>query len=220
VALNLYSGNPGSGKTQHLAITCMKYLYQGKSVISNNSPVDPVLLRYKRRTFFGKLFRKKEPDFIFKSYKDLTVNFLVNYAFKNHKKGRENQTLLAIDEAQVLFNARDYNKPDRQDWVNFFMEHRKIGYEIIFVSQNIRLIDKQIRGIIEDEYRHKEVNKFLWILPVKVFAVVKYSHSFKQRFGLEFFMFSKSAADFFDSYKLLGSLDSVHLDDTASREGW
>lgn len=220
MSVNIYSGNPGSGKTQHLAKTCIKYLNQGRGVIANNSPSDEIIDKFKKRSMIGRLFRSRVPEFIFKNYKDMTVNFLVNYAFKNHKKGIENQTLIAIDEAQVIFNARDYDRVDRQEWVNFFMEHRKIGYEVILVSQNIRLIDKQIRGIIEEEYKHKEVNKFLWFLPVKSFAVVKYSHSFRQRMGIEFFMFSRYAADFFDSYKLLGSLDSVRLEGNPPGEGW
>lgn len=82
---------------------------------------------------------------VFVSNEELTVKFLIEYALKNHIEGKEAQTLLVIDEAQSLFNPRDFNRKDRKDFNYFFSLHRKLGYSIILVTQNDRLLDRQIR---------------------------------------------------------------------------
>ena len=72
----------------------------------------------------------------------------------------EDQILLVIDESQLIFNARDWQKAGREKWLSFFSQHRKYGYHIILVAQFDRMIDRQIRSLIEYEYVHRKVGNY------------------------------------------------------------
>ena len=94
--ISFYSGTPGSGKSFHVAkkiIFALRTLKQ--SVIST---VDVDLNR------INKNGKKKLADFVYKDIFELEPRFLYEYAFTNHKKGKEGQTLLIIDECQILLN--------------------------------------------------------------------------------------------------------------------
>lgn len=143
----LYSGTPGSGKSLHAAMTIVEWAKKGKGVICNF----PVTLSH-----FKKI--KKEPIFLDNS--EMTVQALVDYDRKHHKRMKESQTLVVIDEAQVKFNARDYSKKDRKEWCEFFQHHRKYGYDFLLISQYDRMLDKQIRCLIETEYKHRKLNNY------------------------------------------------------------
>ena len=96
---------------------------------------------------------------------ELTVQALTDYARKNHKIGKEGQTLVVIDECQVKFNSRDFGKKDRMDWVVFFTQHRKYGFDpFILIAQYDRMIDRQITCLIESEHKHRKVEqlRFRW----------------------------------------------------------
>lgn len=213
----LYTGRMGHGKTMHMARDCYYYLRAGKTVISNQ-----VLNVGMLKNIKVGIFKKRSLDignYIHKTVREISVKWLVNYAVNNlkkDKKGRvyENQFLLALDECHVLFNCRDYDRDDRNDWIEFFKEHRKIGYEIILVTQDIFAIDKQIRKIVEDEIRHRKIEKMGglfavigWLCPFKVFACVTFNLAMRLKTGIDFFSGSKFLYEFFDSYSLLGTLD-------------
>lgn len=216
MVMNCYTGTPGSGKSLHLARDCMDYLRFGKNVICNFE-CRPEILKKEKRGLIGRLFRlgRKYGDYIFKSYKDLSVNYLVSYAKKYHKYGVENQTLIAIDECHILFNSRDWNMGDRNKWILFFTEHRKLGFEIVLVAPNIRMIDKQIRGVFESEIVHRCIGeyKLMWLLPGKNFVAIKKWIGVKIKTSTEFFKYTKKCGEFYDSYATLGAFDDMELID-------
>ena len=72
----------------------------------------------------------------------------------------EDSILLIIDEAQMLFNPRDWNAKDRIEWLKFFQVHRHFGFSIILVSQSDMMLDKQIRALIEYEEIHRKVSNY------------------------------------------------------------
>ena len=67
---------------------------------------------------------------------------------------------MVIDECQLMFNARDWNAKGRADWLEFFTLHRHLGYRIILIAQFDRMIDRQVRSLIEYEYIHRKVSNF------------------------------------------------------------
>jgi hypothetical protein len=204
-----FTGKAGTGKSLHLARECMDFLRIGKTVICN-FPVNSKVIDNENESVFNKLFKIKinVGNFIYRNSYEINVKELVQYAFNNHKPQKEEQTLLAIDESQILFNAREFYRADRKDWINFLMEHRKIGYKVIIVAQNLRIIDKQIRSLILYEIRHKKVNeyKFFKLSPKETFMAVWFNMDFKERMRYEFFTYCSVYGQFFDSYKLLGDL--------------
>lgn len=214
MVMNCYTGTPGSGKSLHLARDCMDYLRFGKNVICNFQ-CRPEILEEEKRGIIGRLFRfgKTYGKYYFKPYKELSVSWLVSYAKKYHKYGVENQTLLAIDECHILFNSRNWNMGDRALWILFFTEHRKLGYEITLVAPTIRMIDKQIREIFENEVVHRAINKYkmLWLLPTKTFVAVTKWIGIRTKMSTDFFTYTKRCGRFYDSYATLGAFENLEV---------
>ncbi len=174
-----YTGVPGSGKSYHLAREIYKYLLNGKNVISNFN-VNAQSLTPKKGKELGCFIYVDNKEWRINAYRTgrnkkavegfSYINGLINYARNFHKsyvtkqgekKYYEHQTILVFDECHNLWNSREWNRQDRLDWVKFFSEHRKLGYDVYFVSQDDKRIDKQLKGLFEDEYLHRKMFNFV-----------------------------------------------------------
>ena len=146
----LYSGTPGSGKS----LDCAKQIYTklrvGQTVIGNMIIRPEVLKKCKGKYFYVDTYSMNPEDF-------------VEYADKYHKKGKEGQTTIVIDECQQIFNAREWTAPHMKEWNKFFQLHRHHGYNIYLISQFDRLIDRQTRSLIEYERIHRKVSNMGFI---------------------------------------------------------
>lgn len=198
-----YSGTPGSGKSYHVAKDIYFQLNHGKNVIANFD-INYDLITSKKKGFF-----------FYKDNFDLTVDWLLDFSRLCHRRDKrgkiiEGQTWLVIDECQLTFNCRSWNDRSRQQWANFFTQHRKYGYNIILISQFDRLVDRQIRSLIEYEYRHRKINNFgtvgfflgLFSLGHPLFISVEYWYGVKEKCGTSFFYGRKKYYRMYDSYKL------------------
>ena len=210
----LYSGTPGSGKSLHVARDMYYRLNRNKkypNVIANFS-------------INMKMIKNKKANFIYKDNSDLTVDFLVNYALENHKLGIENQTMVVVDECSVIWNSRDWNnkinKSSRMDWLKFFVQHRKLGYNFILITQHDRQIDRQIRSLIEYEVSHRKVNNFKIgkILPFSTFIAINRWYGINEKLSSEFFFYRKKWGKFYDSFGTW-ELDSKLIDLGKSSKG-
>lgn len=197
----LYSGTPGSGKSLHTARVIYNTLMLKKPVICN-FPLNTSVL--------------KNPHlFSYVGDSALTPDFLVEYSveFFRGRSVREGQILLVIDEAQRLFNARDWNKSDRDGWNTFFQLHRHYGYDIVLVAQFDRMLDRQIRSLVEYEQVHRKVSNFGWkgkllcalMVAPSLFVAVKVWYPMKERVSSEFFRYSRKYGRMYDTYMLFGS---------------
>lgn len=191
-----YSGTPGSGKSLHVA----RDIYYR---LNRNKKYPNVIANF---MINENMIRNKKSRFVYKDNSDLTVSFLLNYAFENHKQGVENQTLVVVDEASVIWNAREWQKGEtshnRMEWLKFFVQHRKLGYNFIIISQTDRQIDRQIRSLFEYEIKHRKVNNFKIgkLIPFPMFACVSYWYGVNERLGVEFFTYRRKWGKFYDSY--------------------
>lgn len=205
----LYSGTPGSGKSLNSIRDIVQKLKSGGNVISN-FPIKLDKIKVRKNTKLGK--------FIYKENKELTVEFLTDFALKNHVKGKEAQTLIVIDEAQAMFNPRDFRDVNRKDYNHFFSLHRHLGYNCILITQNDRLLDKQIRCLIEYEIKHRKINNFKTIgkmLPFSTFAAVTYWYGVREKVNVDFFTYKKKLSSLYDSYALF---DVVKNDESNKAE--
>lgn len=155
--IDLYSGTPGSGKSLHAMAVIRMALLTGKPVICNFG-VNVDLLR-----------PAAAERYIYVGNDQLTPDLLraLSKIWFAGRRVREDQILLVIDEAQILFNARAFQARDRAAWVSFFSQHRKYGYHVLLISQYDRMLDRQIRAMIEYEWVHRKVGNFGlkgWIL--------------------------------------------------------
>ena len=143
----LFSGTPGSYKSYHAVKEVISWLKSGKNVISN-FPVD-----------YGRVGVKPRGVYEFWKNTDITCNNLLKFAEEHHKPSYKPQTLVVIDEASVFFNPREFGRKDRMQWINFFANHRHFNFEIILITQQDRMLDRQIRGLIEYEVKHRALAK-------------------------------------------------------------
>lgn len=145
--IRLYSGTPGSGKSLHDAKDVINRSRFGKPVIGN---------------FPADLSRFKKANYTYVPNYELTPEFLINYSRKyfEGKRIKEGAILLVIDECQLMFNSRDWQQKGRNEWLSFFSQHRKYGYDVTLIAQFDRMIDKQLRGLIEYEYIHRKLSNY------------------------------------------------------------
>lgn len=200
--INLFSGTPGSGKSYHMARFIYNNIKYRDCLIIANFPVNLSGIKRKKGTFLCIENHRIQPKRLAKF-----ANHYINYRKKKKHKGTaEGHILLIIDEAQLLFNAREWNASGRNDWNWFFTQHRHYKYDIYFVAQFDRMLDRYIRCLIEYEYIHRKVNnfgkmgKFLSILTMgNLFVAVKKWYPMKEVVGSEFMRGSKKYYKLYDT---------------------
>jgi len=189
--IKIYTGTPGSGKSLHTMRIVIDYLKAGKNVIANFPIIEEKLKKSERK---GKFFYVENDD--------ITVRFLYQFKAKYHTNDKENQTVLIIDEASIKFNCRESIKKDRLEFCTFFAQHRKFGYSVILVAQNLRQIDRQIRDLVELEIIHRKMNNIsiFRILPFSLFIAVEKNVSIKQKNEHEMFLYNKRLGSLYDTF--------------------
>lgn len=197
--ITLYSGTPGSGKSLYASYVIWKRLVAGCPVISNFS------INFDA---FGRKAETAKKNFTWFDNSELSPELLVQYAKQNHKPGKESQTLIVIDECAVMFNSRDYGRKDRMKWIIFFQQHRKLGYDVVLIAQNDRMIDRQIRAFIEIEYKYRSVRRYKMIGTIIAFITgglfvrIGYWYGARLRLGSEFFFLKKKKAKIYDTFEI------------------
>lgn len=206
MAIFLYSGTPGSGKSLHAAKTITDWFKAGKPVISN--------FELNLSKFPGAQHTYIDDD-------DLTPDFLRDYSlayFKGRKltKRDEDTILLVVDECQLVFNSRDYQRKDRKTWIKFFSTHRHMGYRVILIAQMDKMLDKQIRGLIEYEYIHRKLSNFgkagkllTVLLAGEMFTAVQMWYPLKMKIGTSMFRGKRRYFSIYDSYSSFGEKKSI-----------
>lgn len=201
----LYTGTPGSGKSYHAAKDIVGRLKRPGGLICN-FPIYEDIIPARRRKSHVEYWDNSE----------LSAQRLVAYALQHHKIGVEGQTLVVIDECQIIFNCRDFGRKDRNAWVTMFSQHRKLGYNFILITQNDRMLDKQIRALIETEVRHRKLNNYgvggllISLTRMTWFIAIEYWYGGNRlKLGSQIFTYHKRYSKVYDSYKLFSDLVSA-----------
>ena len=152
--INLWSGTPGSGKSYHMADELYHRLRFKKNYICN-FPINLDIVNNGGKKVIGK--------FTYVKTFDMSPRYFIDYAKHNHEPNKEHQTTIVIDECGRLFNPQFHRSQAILDWIEFFTLHRHIGYDVILIAQQDKFINKQIRGLIENEIVHRKITKYkLW----------------------------------------------------------
>ncbi len=202
--ITLYSGTPGAGKSLHLASRLYHWIQFKKAPIIGNFACD----------FSG--IKNPKGSYLYIDNAFLTPERLImfsrNYAEYVGRQVKEGEILLVVDECQIMFNARDWGQKNRNAWCSFFTQHRKLGYEIVLVAQFDRMLDRQIRSLIEYEWVHRKVSNFGVqgkILSLfcggKLFVAVKVWYPMKEKVGSEFYIYRHKYADIYNTYALFNA---------------
>lgn len=204
--ISLYTGTPGSGKSLHCAAEIYKRICRGKNVIANfdiNMTAIPL--------------KKRKGIFVFIDNSDLTPELLIDLAYSFHKRNIngnivEGQTMLVIDECQVMFGNRDWQAKGRNEWNEFFRQHRKYGYNAILITQFDRIIDRQILGTVEYEVVHRKASNYKTLgfmlglaFGGRLFVAIERYYCIKEKNDAEWFVMRRKYARLYDSYRTFGA---------------
>lgn len=203
----LYSGTPGSGKSLHQAKDIYNWLRLGRSCICNFD-IDVTKIP------------KCKGNFIYLDNDHLTPDILIKYAavyFRDHKF-KEGRLRLYIDECQLIFNAREWQTgTNRKEWLSFFTQHRKYGYDVFLIAQFDRMIDRQIRSLIEYEVIHRKVSNFGYMGFIiglfchdNFFVAVTRWYPMNEKIQSDFFTAKKKYYQIYDTYNTFGINDNTH----------
>ncbi|MCR2036158.1 zonular occludens toxin domain-containing protein [Adlercreutzia mucosicola] len=192
----LYSGTPGSGKSLHVARDIRDHLgAKGLPVIANFD-INPSARGYEER-------------FTWMPNDRLSPDWLVEFAssYWEGRRVREDSILLVVDEAQLVFNSRAWQQGERMEWIEFFSQHRHFGYKVVLIAQFDRMIDRQIRCLIEIEVSHRRLGNFglkglLLSLPFRgrLFLAVSYYYGLRERVGSSWILPRRAYFRLYDSY--------------------
>ena len=198
--IRLYSGTPGSGKSLHNARDVINRSRSGKPVIGN-FPCD--LKKYPKAKYTYVPNHQLNPDFLIKYSREYFAG----------KKIKEGSLLVVIDECQLLFNSRDWQQKGRNEWLSFFTQHRKYGYDVTLIAQFDRMIDRQIRGVIEYEYVHRKMSNYgiggkimSLLFGGNTFVVVQMWYPLKLKVGSEMVHAKKRLYSIYDTF---GTFDTA-----------
>lgn len=199
MSIELYVGAVGSGKSYHALRRAL-----GKcNALRNNTVISNFPIKAKTR-------REKE-NWIY--MEEFEPQDLIKLSFERGCFGREGSALILIDEAGVWFNSRDWqidgNK--RKEWVKFFSQSRKFGYDIVLVAQDVRMLDRQIRSMAEYHVKHVMLRNYTWLkwLPWKIFGYVSYWQGGSFRGSVQLDILLPWVAKKYDSMRLFKMSDEV-----------
>lgn len=204
--IELYSGTPGSGKSLHVAKIIRERLRMYNCVIIGNFYVNQNTVKKRKGTYIYVDNSRLEPERL--------VKFAIRYARHKGRRLKEDELYLFIDEAQLLFNSRDWQLIKTSGWVSFYSQHRKLGFYIGLIAQFDRMLDRQIRSLVENEIKHRKVSRaglFGKILGFftgdNLFIYIKIWYPMKQKVYSEFFLGTKKVYDLYDSYGLFQTIE-------------
>lgn len=158
MAIHFISGKPGGGKTL-LALRLMleELVYGSRLVVTNVSLKLPEL---------NEFIQTKYPDAsvnLFERVRILSEKECEEFWKHRVKDGREDKgAFIVLDELHLFFNARKWMHTG-EDCLHYLSQHRKLGDDVLCVTQHVENVDKQFRSVAQD------------------FTVVK--NGYKQRIG-------------------------------------
>ena len=199
--IELYSGTPGSGKSLHSAKVIRERLQEKGRIVIGNFPINK------------RAIKKMQGVYIFVDNDRLTPERLIRFSLhlSAHlgRRLKEGEVLLIIDEAQLIFNSREWQRLAKTGWLSFFSQHRHLGYDIILAAQFDRMLDRQVRCLIEYEYVHRKISRagrfgsFLGFLTRgSLFVYIKRWYPIHEKVDTTFFLGTSKLYDLYDSYIL------------------
>jgi len=133
MAVYFITGKLGSGKTLVTIGKIKEYLMAGKKVATNlDLNIEKLAKRNSKATFY------RLPDK--PRIEDLEV---IGEGSDNVDESTFG--LIVLDECGTWLNTRSYRDKSRQQFIDWMLHSRKLGWDILFIIQDISTIDKQVR---------------------------------------------------------------------------
>lgn len=152
--IEVFEGRLGGGKSYHAVKRAFDWLCEGGTVCTNISlNWSAVCDLAKRRR--GLLLESS-------ALHRLTNAELPNFHRRTPGGTPDCPVLVIIDEAQLVWNSRDYRKTDetQREMLSFLTQSRKACTDIIFITQDARNIDSQFLRLIQYVWRFRDMKRF------------------------------------------------------------
>lgn len=205
--IEVYSGTPGSGKSAHLASDIRYQLNRRHPhLVIANFPLGEIAPVKQRETFHYIPNEQLSVD---------RVVALCDKWWESHDFGEE-KIWLCLDEVQMLFNSREWCQKgnQRMEWLKFFSQSRKYGVHVVFVAQNMMMIDNQFRMLVEYDIVHMKVENqgiFGWLISIPFGGRLIITHKtyvpLKSPMGNEWRTVSRKDMLMYDSYARFARAD-------------
>lgn len=166
--MELYTGTPGSGKSLHTSHEIADWLRAGKNVISTMGIDTDLCFLNPFQKWYVNHFKekpknikhnKKAENFHYIPIEEITPDYLYSFAAKYHVFGKEHQTIVFLDECVAIFSPTVL--AEKKDgikiwnaWDTFFRKHRHLGFDLVLIPQNKKLIQRKVIDYCEFEVKH------------------------------------------------------------------
>lgn len=187
--IEVCQGTPGSGKSAAAVARAILHVRKGGVVAANFGLVDGWADAVSSKhilSMVSKSFRHKFASSLYNRFYKVTSLAAIKSidpraeavgVYKDKGGYSEGSGLLILDEAQLVFNSRKWEK--NFEWIEFFTQHRKLGWNVILIAHTIEMIDSQIRPLAEYESRFRNLQKLkipvlgLPFSPIPLFLVIR-----------------------------------------------
>ena len=189
IMIEVIQGALGSGKSAVATARGLAHIKEGGVVAANFALVDgwaDVLAGRTLLARFSPEYRYEQAvsaynRFFFvnslEAIEKINPKQLAVHRQKTHGKYQEGQGLLILDECQLVFNSRKWEK--NFSWIKFFTQSRKLGWNVLLIAHTIEMIDSQIRPLCEYESRFRNLQRITFPLtpiplsPFPCFLVIR-----------------------------------------------
>lgn len=203
-----YTGTPGSGKSLDASGRIWDAL--------NRREPKPVICNYD----INHKTRNYDKAFTYIPNSELSPERLIAFAndwWSTHKF-HEDGILLVVDEVQLLHNSRNWSEKGRMGFLEFYSQSRHWGYEVIFICQSDKMIDRQFRALIEYEVKHRKLANFGLVGRIlslvafgKLFCAITMYYGLRERLSVRFFVPRKRILTLYNSYDIFERTDSSKM---------
>lgn len=205
--ITAFVGNPGSGKSLHMAMCIVRDLSPKKDTyVITNIPLNIEVIPEESRDRYKFVSNEELKD------AQILVKIATEY-WEHHvaysQEDAENRIHLYIDECQYLFNAREWQK--NKNWTMFFSVHRHYGFKVYLITQMLGSIDKQVRGVIEYYIQHRKVCNFGLVGSIvgfltrnRLFVTVTMWAPLDEKISSDFFLYKEKYGNIYNTHALFG----------------
>lgn len=212
MAIEVYEGTIGSGKSYHALERIVQHLGKKKPVIANFP------LRFTEsqlKAGWGERFMYMPDDLIFKPWAPAVfVHISKQHNWFEDDSVPEGHCLVVIDEAGSHFSPDQAKgrKEVMDDWKTMFTQSRKLKYDFVLVCQDqVSQINRTIRKCAEYVVKHRKANNIFpfSLLPFTIFMYNTYWAQQNIKLKSESSIYMKKFASLYNSYKLFGNMDKL-----------
>lgn len=156
----LVDGTPGGGKSYWATRWIDDAMQKGLPVATNVPLAGDWAEKLARgnplRRFNRRAIAKRAAEYRRLVFESRDLDELLRVRVSGHGEGRWR---LIIDEGHRTLNSRMWADGDRAARIAWFSAHRHYGADVAILSQNIEMVDKQIRHLVEFRVRTRNLAK-------------------------------------------------------------